>query len=91
MGTLETDVGNICPSMAAQEFVLDVCFLFPSSWIQWLTPTSEKYALTEASYPTIRMVQHLESIETRDPNPWTERIDLVTSSHHGCKVRVKWR
>ncbi|KAF8849555.1 putative cytochrome P450 alkane hydroxylase [Acephala macrosclerotiorum] len=56
-----------------------------------LTLIAEKYALTEASYTTIRMVQHLKSIETRDPNPWTERIDLVTSSHNGCKVGVTWR
>jgi len=33
----------------------------------------EQFALTEASYTTVRLMQEFESIESRDSEPWTEQ------------------
>jgi cytochrome P450 len=77
-------------SISSSSHLLILLPLLPSFGFIGLTLSLEQYALTEASYTTIRMVQHFKSIESRDPNPWTERIDLVTSSHNGCKVAVTY-
>jgi hypothetical protein len=34
----------------------------------------EQFALTEASYTTVRLMQEFSSIESRDLEPWTERL-----------------
>lgn len=49
---------------------------------------SEQFALTEASYTTIRLMQHFRTIESRDPNPWRELLTVTMSSGHGTKVAL---
>ncbi|KAM0257691.1 hypothetical protein ACHAQJ_004256 [Trichoderma viride] len=47
------------------------------------------FALTEAAYVTVRLVQNFPVIENRDPIPWTEHITIVTSSKHGTQVILR--
>lgn len=61
---------------------------FPPTYVCLIDVGLEQYALTEASYTTVRMMQHIKSIEPRDSKPWTERMELVTSNYNGCKVSV---
>ncbi|KAL8900648.1 MAG: hypothetical protein Q9207_005594 [Kuettlingeria erythrocarpa] len=37
----------------------------------------QQFALTEASYTTIRLMQEFKAIESRDPKPWTEMLTLT--------------
>ena len=48
----------------------------------------EQFALTEASYTTVRLMQEFESIESRDSEPWTERLSMSCTSLNGCKVSL---
>lgn len=49
---------------------------------------TEQFALTEASYTAVRLVQEFSSIESRDPEPWTESIGATCSSANGVKVAM---
>lgn len=46
----------------------------------------QQYALTEASYVTVRIVQEFSKLESRDPEPWIEQLTLTLASHNGVKV-----
>jgi cytochrome P450 len=46
----------------------------------------QQYALTEASYVTVRLVQEFSKIESRDPGPWEEGLTLTCCSLNGVKV-----
>jgi cytochrome P450 len=46
----------------------------------------QQYALTEAGYITVRLVQEFATMETRDPGPWRESIKLTLASLNGTKV-----
>jgi cytochrome P450 len=46
----------------------------------------QQYALTEASYVTLRMVQEFSRLESRDNRPWCEGITLTLCSGHGTQV-----
>ena len=48
----------------------------------------EQFALTEASYTTVRLMQEFESIESRDSEPWTERLNMSCTGLNGCKVSL---
>jgi cytochrome P450 len=48
----------------------------------------QQYALTEASYVTVRLVQEFSKIESRDPGPWEEGLTLTLSSLNGVKVSL---
>lgn len=48
----------------------------------------QQYALTEASYVTVRLVQEFSKIESRDPEPWIEGLTLTLCSYNGVKVGV---
>ncbi|KAL1956489.1 hypothetical protein VTO42DRAFT_7287 [Malbranchea cinnamomea] len=48
----------------------------------------QQFALTEASYTTVRLMQNFRTIECRDPNPWREMITLTCASYHGTKVAL---
>lgn len=48
----------------------------------------EQFALTEVSYVTIRLLQEFSQLESRDPEPWRERMTLVCSNLGGCKVAL---
>ncbi|KAL8852945.1 MAG: hypothetical protein Q9221_002195 [Calogaya cf. arnoldii] len=47
----------------------------------------QQYALTEASYTTVRMMQEYKDVESRDPEPWTECMS-VTASAQAAKVSL---
>ncbi|PSN61795.1 cytochrome P450 52A12 [Corynespora cassiicola Philippines] len=46
----------------------------------------QQYALTEASYITLRLVQEFSAMESRDPGPWQEGLSLTCCSFNGTKV-----
>ena len=46
----------------------------------------QQFALTEASYTTIRLMQEFTSIESRDSRPWREEIGLTATIHQGTIV-----
>ncbi|KAH9872131.1 hypothetical protein J1614_006393 [Plenodomus biglobosus] len=46
----------------------------------------QQYALTEASYVTVRMAQEFKTLESRDAGPWVEGLGLTLSSRNGTKV-----
>ena len=50
----------------------------------------QQFALTEASYTLVRLVQEFASIESRDvEHEWREQIALVTKSRNGTKVALR--
>ncbi|CAI7647448.1 unnamed protein product [Penicillium palitans] len=48
----------------------------------------QQYALLEASYATIRIIQTFERLENRDVRPWTEKIGLNLSNKNGVLVEL---
>ena len=46
----------------------------------------QQYALTEAGYTTVRLVQSFAKVESRDDRPWTENLGLTASNLNGTKV-----
>lgn len=46
----------------------------------------QQYALTEAGYTTVRMVQRFAKVEGRDERPWTESLTLTACNLNGTKV-----
>ncbi|KAE8380336.1 cytochrome P450 [Aspergillus bertholletiae] len=46
----------------------------------------QRYALTEASYVLVRMVQEFRMLESRDPGPWEESLALTLCSRNGARV-----
>ena len=51
----------------------------------------QQFALTEASYTIVRLVQHFSSIQNRDPQPWKELLGMTTASLNGTKVSMTLR
>jgi cytochrome P450 len=48
----------------------------------------QQFALTEAGYTTVRIMQEFERIENRDPSPWIEDFKLTLSSANGTRVSM---
>ncbi|TVY34862.1 Cytochrome P450 monooxygenase [Lachnellula occidentalis] len=48
----------------------------------------QQFALTEAGYTIVRMVQQFAGMENRDPTEWVENLALTLSSGHGVKVAM---
>jgi cytochrome P450 len=46
----------------------------------------QQYALTEASFVTVRLVQEFKRIESRDEGPWVEGMTVTVCSGNGTKV-----
>lgn len=46
----------------------------------------QQYALTEAGYTTVRLMQKFAKVESRDDRPWTECITLTACNLNGTKV-----
>lgn len=46
----------------------------------------QNFALTEAAYVTIRLLQNFRRIEPRDEKPWAEFITLTMAVRNGVKV-----
>ncbi|KAJ4152841.1 hypothetical protein LMH87_009361 [Akanthomyces muscarius] len=48
----------------------------------------QRYALTEAGYVLVRMVQHFQKLESRELGPWEESLALTLCSRNGTKVSL---
>ena len=48
----------------------------------------QQFALLEASYTTIRLMQHFKRIESTDDRPWKEFLTLTLASGVGCNVAL---
>ena len=46
----------------------------------------EQFALAEVSYVTVRLMQTFSGIESRDSEPWREKMALTCTGFGGCKV-----
>lgn len=46
----------------------------------------QQFALTEAGYTTVRVMQQFEAIENRDPKLFEEGLTLTMASFNGTKV-----
>lgn len=51
----------------------------------------QRYALTEASYAVVRLLQTFSRIENRDPRPWVEGLGITLCSGEGTHVALKLR
>lgn len=51
----------------------------------------QQYALTEASYTIVRLLQTFGELENRDPKEWVEGYGLTLCSGEGTKVALKLR
>ena len=96
--------GSIFRSMADRVSVLVVSFdsLYPlrpftPKWrelrtVRMSTDTCiEQYALTEASYTVVRLLQHFDCLESADPDPRLEPIkqsNLTMMHDHGVPVKL---
>lgn len=49
----------------------------------------QQFALVEASYTVVRLVQTFPVIENRDPRPYAPKIRISVSSQHGVLVGLK--
>lgn len=49
----------------------------------------QQFALTEASYVTVRLMQEFETLESKDGEPWQEWLTLTATGWNGCKVVLK--
>lgn len=48
----------------------------------------QRYALTEAGYLLVRMVQYFRKLESRDAGPWEGSLALTLCSRNGTKVSL---
>lgn len=48
----------------------------------------QQFALTEASYTIVRLLQEFEGVEDRDGTPFVEKLTLTMASDRGCKVAM---
>jgi cytochrome P450 len=48
----------------------------------------QQYALTEASYVTVRLCQEFKEILSRDNEPWKENLTLTCCSKNGVKCSL---
>lgn len=48
----------------------------------------QQFALTEAGYTIVRLIQEFKRIESRDPMEWCESLHLTLSSGNGVHVAL---
>lgn len=49
----------------------------------------QQFALIEAAYVTIRLVQQFSTLESRNPGVWEENLTLTLCSKNGTRVSLK--
>jgi len=49
----------------------------------------QQYALTEATFVLVRLLQEFKQLDAADPLPWTEGLTLTVASANGVKVRLQ--
>lgn len=50
--------------------------------------SAEQFALTEASYATVRLMQEFKALASRDHGPWEESLTLTCASRNGTQVAL---
>jgi len=60
---------------------IEVVGFYANSWI-------EQFALAQAGYVTVRLLQEFEKVESRDEEPWREKISITCTGLGGCKVAL---
>ena len=58
----------------------------PVELVDFAEMQQEQFALTEASYTTIRLMQEFKDVESRDPQPWIESLMLTATGYNGARV-----
>ncbi|MCJ1260480.1 hypothetical protein MMC22_000341 [Lobaria immixta] len=48
----------------------------------------QQFALTEASYATVRLMQEFKALTSRDHGPWEESLTLTCASRNGTQVAL---
>ena len=48
----------------------------------------EQLAMTLALYTTVRLVQTFKDLESRDAEPWSEKLGIVCFPANGAKVSM---
>jgi cytochrome P450 len=48
----------------------------------------QQYALTEAAYVSVRLLQEFKKVESRDPGEWAESLTLTLCSYNGTQVSL---
>ena len=48
----------------------------------------ENFALTEAAYVTVRLMQEFQTLKSRDPEPWCEKLTITLAVGNGVKVSM---
>jgi cytochrome P450 len=48
----------------------------------------QQFALTEASYTIVRLVQEFKACDARDDRPWAESLNLTLASGNGTLVAM---
>jgi len=48
----------------------------------------QQFALAQAGYVTVRLLQEFEKVESRDEEPWREKISITCTGLGGCKVAL---
>ena len=48
----------------------------------------QQFALTEASYTIVRLLQEFKGVEDRDGSPFMEQLSLTLASANGVKVAM---
>ena len=43
----------------------------------------------EVSYTLVRLLQEFSSIESRDPEPWSEQLGIAYTNANGAKLSLK--
>jgi cytochrome P450 len=49
----------------------------------------QQFALTEAGYTTVRILQRFEGLDSQDREPFTELLTLTIASKSGTKVALR--
>lgn len=51
---------------------------------------AQQRVFTEAAFILVRFAQRFSSIESRDQEPWTERLRMTVENRNGVKVGLTW-
>jgi hypothetical protein len=74
--------------VSARGVRVTLAFTTPNS-CRLLTLSTEQFALTEASYVLVRLLQVYIRLESRGDEPFCERVAISISNYNGTKVSLR--
>ena len=77
---------SVLPLIVTGKYLTSLCFSTDHDDIRPRICVGQQFALTEFGYTILRIVQAFGGIESRDPEPWMEKLSLTTTSANGAKV-----